>query len=355
MQVRETYELSKWYLTQVQPKKLDQQIADCINGIKNLGQTATNVKGSINPNLSNLRSNLYKALQAIDSSTLTSNQRKCLTQLGISFIASEDVMENFDRLFDLLAYDVTHTLSTFELYNQQLKVANQSFTQISSHIPKIIPAEDLDPIAVTEGKVLTRITFQNQASIGNLVEFNSWAKSWNYIARGISIAIDESPEDFEVVNADKGSLIVDILASAGAITVIATALKSLVDLASSVIDCRIKLKELDSFKNVVSDETYQKFESEALEKLELEENSLVAKVVQKLKDDGLVKAEHADNELSKAIREIYKFNSSGGGIFCLASNDEHFDNESVAELNHTYAQLQEKPELKLIEDKKSES
>ena len=162
------------------------------------------------------------------------------------------------------------------------------------------------------------------------------------------MAINESPEDFEVVNADRGSLLLDILSTAGAITVIATALKSLTDLAASVIECRIKLKEMNSFKNVVSDETYNNFIDEAKSKLELEEDNLIERVVAKLKDDGLVKAEHVDNELNRSIREIYKFNSSGGGIFCLASNDESFDSDSVETLNRSYAQLQEQPELQLL-------
>lgn len=119
MQVREIYELSKWFLSEVQRQNLQQSLEQCVGHIKKLGQPNVNAHAA----LSSSRENLYAAIKSIDCSSLTSNHRKCLKHLGISFIASENVIQDFDRLFELLTYDVTHTLSTFELYSQQLKVA----------------------------------------------------------------------------------------------------------------------------------------------------------------------------------------------------------------------------------------
>lgn len=348
MQALEIYSLSNWFMSWVGNPKITSLLSQCASQIK-----ANHTKGAtaINTSMSAQKSNLYSALEGIDQSVLSENQKKCLNKMGISFLVGRDVTGHFDKLFEMLNYDVNHVLTTLGHYVQYLTSSAQSFTQLSGHLPKVLLDEDLKPIAVPKGKVLTRLTFHNEASISNLVEFNNWAKSWNYIARGVAIAINESPEDFEVVNADRGSLLVDILTTAGAVTVIAKALKSLTELATLVVECKIKLKELNSFKNVVSDETYEKFKEEAALELERQEGALIGRVVDKLKEEGLVKVNHADNELNRAVKEIYKFNSSGGGIFCLSSNDDTFDDNSVLELNQSYARLQEKPELKLIEDK----
>lgn len=345
MQIKDVYELSSWFVVQVHKTQIQNLVAQCVVHIKkNQPQGLESIEAAI----ATPRQNLFIALNKIDSSQLTLNQRKCLSNLNVGFLMSRNIVDEFEVIFDMLPYDSNHVIVSLERYVQFLKVAGQHFVQLEQHLSSVVPYVHLAPLDIPEGKVLTRLTFHNEASINNLVEFHQWAKSWNLIARGVSMAINESPEDFEVVNADRGSLLLDILSTAGAITVIATALKSLTDLAASVIECRIKLKEMNSFKNVVSDETYNNFIDEAKSKLELEEDNLIERVVAKLKDDGLVKAEHVDNELNRSIREIYKFNSSGGGIFCLASNDESFDSDSVETLNRSYAQLQEQPELQLL-------
>ncbi|EKZ8662485.1 hypothetical protein [Vibrio alginolyticus] len=348
MQIKDIYELSSWFVEKVHKTQIQNLVAQCVVHIKkNQPQGLHSIESAIGTP----RQNLFNALNKIDSSQLTLNQRKCLSHLNVGFLMSHNIVNEFEVIFDMLSYDSNHVIVSLERYVQYLKVAAQHFAQLEQHLASVVPPEHLEPLDIPVGKVLTRLTFQNDASINNLVEFHQWAKSWNLIARGVSMAINESPEDFEVVNADRGSLLLDILSTAGAITVIATALKSLTDLATSVIECRIKLKELNSFENVVSDETYNNFMEEAKRKLELEEDSLIDRVVAKLKEDGLVKADHVDNELNRSIREIYKFNSSGGGIFCLASNDESFDSDSVEKLNQSYAQLQEKPELQLLTTK----
>ncbi|AYV25037.1 hypothetical protein ECB94_27410 (plasmid) [Vibrio mediterranei] len=86
-------------------------------------------------------------------------------------------------------------------------------------LPNIIKEELLSPVSVPERKVLTRRTFHNEASINNVAEFNQWAKSWNFIARGFAMSVGERPETFEIVNAERASYIVDFLVSAMAMKV----------------------------------------------------------------------------------------------------------------------------------------
>ena len=58
-----------------------------------------------------------------------------------------------------------------------------------------------------------------------------------------------------------------------------------------------------------------------------------------------------NNELTKALRELAKFNQKGGSIQCISQNTEDNNAEVVEQLNSSFKQLQDRTELKLLEDK----
>lgn len=166
------------------------------------------------------------------------------------------------------------------------------------------------------------------------------------------MAINEPPEDFEIINADRGFFIIDLLVGSKAMQILFESLKSLTDLAISVTELRIKLAELEALKNTVPDDLFEKFAKASSESIEKKEDEIIERVISSLKEKGLVKNDTTNNELSRAIKEVHRFNSYGGSLNCLASNDENFNAETVKELNTSYKLLQNKTELRLIEDKK---
>ncbi|HBC3447640.1 TPA: hypothetical protein KDY51_001499 [Vibrio parahaemolyticus] len=352
MQIDELYTLSKWYLENVSSLNLNTHLSNVTTVIKNL-QAQKNSK-SYKPHLQERLSDLKGLLEQINYSGLTSNQRRCLNHLDLNSIVTENAISHFELLFSMAEDDPNYVLTTLDSYIKILQKANAAFSQINTQLPVVIESKTLLPIEVPEGKVLTRITFHNEATINNLVEFNHWAKSWNMIARGFSMSIGEPPETFEVVNADRGSFIIDLLVGASVMTVVFKALKTFTDLAISVTDLTIKLQQVKGLKNSVSNDVYKQFVEEAKNNIEAEEQRIVEKVIDTLQEKELIKNPEAKNELARAIKEMYKFNAQGGTMNCLASNDEAFDEESIKQLNESYLHLQDKSELKLIEDKKAE-
>ncbi|WP_305419958.1 hypothetical protein [Photobacterium leiognathi] len=348
MQIHEIYLLSKWYTSNVQSKNPQSFLSQCSNGIK---QHIHN-KAAANEYITSCKAKMLNFLSNLDITTLTDNQRKCLTHLNLDSLLLEKAPEHFELLLSLANHDTNYVIVTLERYQILYSEASNSFSQCASSLQKIVEPELLAPIDVHEGKVLTRVTFHNDASINNIVEFNKWAKSWSFIARGFSMASGETPESFEIVNTDRGSFIIDLLVGAGAMKLFFEALKSFTDLSISIIDLKMKLKEIDKFKNVVSDDVYEQFINDAKEKLTLEENHIVERVINELNQKGLIKNLEAQNDLSKAIKEIHKFNTHGGSVKCLASNDDTFNHESIEQLNASYKQLQYKSEVKRIEDNK---
>lgn len=345
MQINEVYSLAKWYMESVHPRNPSQVLTSHLNSIK----TARQRGKTFNAHIEQCHSQLLQLVEELDFSLLTSNQRRCLRHMELESLLLEKAPEHYNTLFNLSEYDVNYVVATLEEYQQIFKAASATFNQSFVSLPNIIEEELLSPVSVPEGKVLTRLTFHNEASINNVVEFNQWAKSWNFIARGFAMSVGETPETFEIVNADRGSFIVDLLVGAGAMKVLFEALKSFTDLAISVTDLTMKLQQMKGLKNAVSDDLYEQFVKEAKDSIEKEENDIIEKVIEQLKSKGLIQNPEANNDLAKAIREMHKFNTQGGSIACLSSNDDSFDEESVKQLNESYRQLQHKSELKLIE------
>ncbi|MRE02408.1 hypothetical protein F0M03_04560 [Vibrio parahaemolyticus] len=354
MQIDELYTLSKWYLENVGSLNLNTHISNAIKVIKNIPAQKNSNSNSYQPQLQTRLSDIKGVLEKIDYSGLTSNQRRCLNHLNLNSIVTENASSHFELLFSMAEDDPNYVLTTLDSYIKTLQKASAALSQINNQLPMVIESQTLLPIAVPEGKVLTRITFHNEASINNLVEFNTWAKSWNMIARGFSMSVGEAPETFEVVNADRGSFIVDLVAGSEVMQVLFEALKAFTDLAISITDLTMKLTQARELRNAVSEETYAQFVEEAERNIEDEEQRIIEKVIEHLENENLIKVPQAKNDLARSIKEIYKFNASGGTMHCLASNDETFDEESIKQLNKSYHQLQDKSELKFIEDKKAE-
>lgn len=347
MQIHELNELSIWYAENVTKSKIENFINTIINRIKN--RVSLTDSAFIND-----KASLLSAVERIDSSSLTTNQRKCLVKMNISSILLEGAIEELKMLFDMSGNDTNYVLTTLERYSKSLKAASQAMTQLRASASVIVPDEYLFSKPVPEGKVLTRLTFQNDASINNFVEFSDWGKRWNLIARGFSMAVNEPIEDFEIVNADRGSLIVDILVGAKAMQILFESLKSLTELAISVTELRIKHKELNGLKETVSKELFDQFVEQSNASIEKKEDELVEKVIAKLNKEGLIKNDTAHNDISRAIKEIHRFNAHGGSLESVASNDDSFNADVVRELNESYKLLQTEAEIKLIQDKKTD-
>ncbi|CAH6868612.1 conserved hypothetical protein [Vibrio chagasii] len=347
MQINEINELSRWYLKEIQGRKLDSLVGICTNRLKGNSNNLAATRSVFEKD----KESLLKALSEIDRTPITINQRKCLIKLNVSSIVLEGAVDEFTLLFDMHVNDTNFVISTLERYLKFMTAAAKAFTQIQAALPTIVPTEFIDAIEVPPGKVLTRLTFHNDASIANVAEFHEWAKRWNFIARGFSMAVNQSAEDFEIVNADRGSFIIDLLVGAAAMKILFESLKSLTDLAVSVTELRIKHQELEKLKQTVPAEMFQQFSDASSQNIEKQESEIVDKVIANLKAQGLIETDKADNELAKAIKEVHKFNSYGGSMTCLASNDDQFDTETVKELNQSYKLLQSNSEVKLIEEK----
>jgi len=347
MQVQELLTLAEWYKTEVIDKGIPQLLTTLCAKIKNNYTT----KSVTDEALSTFETDFIPRIEGLDLSVLTPSHRKCLKHSEVDTLLLEEASDRFKNLHSIGQRDIAYFLSFIEKDSATMQKATNAFQQLLNQIPIATPSEYHEPIEIPDGQVMTRLTFHNQASIDNVVDFEKWSKSWLTIARGFSMAINESPEEFQIVNADRGSFIVDLLVGASAMAILARALKDYTDLAVSITDLYLKLKQVEGLKNAVPKETYDDFVEQAKQNIEEQEQKIVDTVVERLKADGLVQNTNAMNELTKAIKELNTFNNKGGSIHCIGSGSEDFNDNDIKELNSSYKQLQDKSDLKLLEEK----
>lgn len=340
MRVLELYDLAKWFNTNITATKLPSILQNISNNLKGKQTNSAEVLKSGLEKLNDILKNIYV-------NNLTENQISCLNSLHLSWLLSE---KDFKSLFNPANVDMNYVISTLDVYIKNLNDSAPKMTQLQNHINTIVPKKFLKYPDMGKGKVLTKLVFHQDASITNISELNNWSNSWYTIARGLSISIKEAPEDFKIVDAERGSFILYVVTGLGITKLIFEVLKSFTDLAISITKLKSELKSAEGLKSMVSEDIYKKFIAEAEEKISAQEEKVIDKVIEKLKQEDLIIEKRNTVDLKRSIKELYKFNSKGGELKCIASNDEQFNDEDIQLLNEKYKELQDKSELKFIED-----
>ena len=83
---------------------------------------------------------------------------------------------------------------------------NQS-NQLQTALAPLI--EDSEPEISTD-QVLTRVIFEQDASVKNIKELKDWTSKWFDIGRGFAMANGQTPEDVQVLGGARGSLIIEL-------------------------------------------------------------------------------------------------------------------------------------------------
>lgn len=352
MQTNELYSLAKWFEANIEANAIVQHYTRLYNSLKST---------TANPNQKNLKDaeqikydgyiNLTERLALVEESDLTDTQRQIFRRLDLQSLFLSQSKEYLNNLL-ILPQDYSYILSTLATVIERMNRIITSFKQVKIHMEVTLSDDYLEPILIPENKCLTRLHFQNEACIDNVVSFKDWGKSWFTIARGFSMAVNQAPEDFEIVSADKGSVIVDLMLNIEVVKLITETLTAMAELASELIAVKMSISAVKALKNKVDKDTYESMIAQVTENVKKDEETLIESVIDKLTEQGLVLNKTSNNELTSAIKELAKYNQKGGNIDCLASQENKAISES---LNSQYKKLQDKSEVKFIEDKHEEN
>lgn len=276
---------------------------------------------------------------------LNDAQLDLLDKSGIKplLIDDDSVIQKFSE--DPMEVSEAQLLEIHNKYSNFIKGCRQVLTGL----PSVLDAKYLEEFNVPDDKAVLRLRFTNQAEIKNVVNLNDWSKTWHTIARGFTMAVKKSPEDFEIINTDKGSVIIDLLLHLDTIQLVSDTVSSLADMTTSLIEMKAAWEGYKFIQSKFNEGTDHN-ESEYATKIAKEEKEIYEKVVEKLYNEGKIQNEDCKNELTAAVRELSKFNQKGGEMSCLPSST---DKTECKELNQNFYALSEKKIPELIEHKEN--
>lgn len=348
MQTNELFLLALWYESNIEQDPIVNHYTNLLGTLQKTTSNLTpeNIKKAENAKRE-YYSHIIERLKLVNETSLTDTQRDILIHMGLQSLILSPTKEYLHSLL-LLSQDYPYILNTLKSGNDRLNQASSAFRSLKVQMQKILPSKYLESPTIPLNKCLTRLTFHNAASISNVVNLKDWSKSWFNIARGFSMAVNQAPEDFEVISADKGSLIVDLMLNIEVVKLITETITSLAELATQLISLKMAIEGIKELKDKMDKSTYEQMLKQVTKSVCEDEEQIINKVIDRLKTQGLLKNENCKNELNSAIKELIKYNQKGGSINCITHDDDKAISES---LNQQYKQLQDQPELKLIEEK----
>ncbi len=348
LQTNELYSLALWFYKNIEADPVHNLYHKLHSDLKRL--TAA-------PNQQNLRnaqklkedqySSLIERLDAIDESGLTDTHKEILRDMELQSLLLSPSKEYLQNLL-ILPQDNAYVVSTLKTGTDRIAQAVNAFKGLRIQMETVLAPVYLDATDIPDNKCLTRLRFHNNAAIDNVVDLKDWSKTWHTIARGFSIAVNQAPEDFEIVSTDKGSVIVDLMLNIEVVKLVTETLKAMAELATELITLKMGIEGVKALKGKMDEKTYNTMLEQVTENVRKDEEQLIENVVEHLKEQNLVMNEHCHNELVSAIKELTKYNQKGGSIHCISTNKNKTTSEA---LNSNFKQLQDKSELKLIEDK----
>lgn len=321
MQITELLKLTKWFKDIVVGKKIPTKYQQLFN------QMNQNVRANTNQTkqpFDQQKDNLFQALQEISLSSLTIEQIKFLEQLEIKDLLGIEGIEKINKVLYDNNLDIAAATKKIEEFNTKITKANQTITEIETTLLKSFTLEEDEELP--EKSVMMRIYFQDEVAINNISDFKKLASIWYDIGRGISMAQDKSPEDFKVIGAQKGSVIIELAVLAGLATSVSTILLEGLKVAERVMEILKKAEELKQLKL-----SNQKIEKELRKEAEDEKkngiNTILETAIHKLK---LENGKDGDKitSLEKSITKLIEFTQKGGAVdFIQPNGDENTEEE----------------------------
>ncbi|MEZ9776679.1 hypothetical protein [Vibrio sp. 10N.261.54.A5] len=355
MNISELRSLSKWFIETNHFINLDEALKISINYLDSAANSKR--KATKQERIRAAVDHLLNTLKKVNFKPLSDTQMQYLESVGLSLLLSKSQ----DSLSQVLHLNGDPNISAGILKQsyQIFLTAKANFTTLLDILPVNDIEEQGSDLPTKDGKILTRLHFDNGASISNVVEFQQWASKWHTIGRGFSMANGHSPEDMEVVGAGNGSILVDLLANIETINMIGEAINHLLDAGATVIETKVAYEGLKKLRGTINNQESQKAIDAAIKIAEDEakkkEDELHDKVAKKLLDSEDESSSVA--ELRRAVKELDLFIASGGDIQCICNPEtKNKDELNVAnKIEEVNRKIEVNRETLSLEDKKNQS
>ncbi len=355
MEITEAYQLSEWVSEEIEEAGILARY-DALIAILNANVRRQNNQ-PVQP-FENEKQALIDGITSVNLNKLSMSQLKLLEVLSIrENIGGLGKKKIESLLVDTLDIADIHT-KIGEMRSEIQNGVTKS-TELNSVLESFVDGE-LEEISADQ--VLTRVTFEDEASVKNIQDMKSWTSKWFDIGRGFAIANGQTPEDIQVVGGGRGSLIIEFAILATTAMPIAKAINLILDGMIKYKEFQIKAIEARKLKDETPkfeedfEEDAKRWESRA----QLLKDEMSDEVAQEIKQYFPNFQEDNQAEYDKAIKTLVDFISKGGDVDCVITDTEDDEaepnevTEALESLRTDFAKIRSRRETLLLEHQADE-
>lgn len=348
MQISETYHLTNWIKSEIESGQIIGKFDALIAVLQANSKRQPNQPAAP---FEEQKNEVIQSITGINLSSLTLSQLQILDTLEIAPNIGSDGKRKLKNILSN-TLDIAHVISEITMMKDRIAKGVSISNQLGTALTPII---DEEPEIAPE-RYLTRVIFENDASVGNITELKDWTSKWFDIGRGFAMANGNSPEDIEVVGGSRGSLIIELALLVTAALPLGKAINITLDSMVKYKDFQLKAAEVRRLKQDTPsmeaefEEDAERWEARA----ELLKKEVVNEIVNGIEQDFPDYQKSSKTELIKAIKTLVDFISKGGDVDCVIP-DEVDDDEASEEfienmvlLRDRFSQIRELKQTLLI-------
>ena len=258
-------------------------------------------------------------------------RRAFAENIGLFDLVSERAKDEIENILFKNVIDVATSANSINTMKHSLESLNNELLSLSG-LYKFFETEPLE-----YEEALIHIRFQRDASINNIVDLKEWGTAWFDIGRGITIANNVPPEEFRVIGASRGSLVIDFAVGYGVAKTLISIILQILKVTERALDIRKKAEELRGLKL-----TNAKIAKDIEKEAKKVEDDGQAHVLELINSDMKIEGDQ-EAALKNAISKIFIFISKGGEIdvYMEDENETKEDEESDPTANENQKVIDE--------------
>ncbi len=320
MQVYELIKLTEWFEENVKGKQIPNKYEQLFQVIS---QNANARNNQPQQPFETQKEALLSALSSVSFDTLSIEQINLLEILEIKDLLRQSGVEIVEDILFKNVIDIASAATKIQENTNKFNKSVTRFEQFKSSFSGIFEIEEIES---NEDNVFMRIYFQGDSSINNISDLKKLSSTWYDIGRGIAMANDCHPEDFHVIGAQKGSVVLELAVAATIATTLSSILLAGLKVAEKVLDVLKKAEELKAMKlqnKKIATDLIKEAEQEKKEGIE----TIVKETIEKL---GIDTTNGGDKiaSLEKAVKNLVGFTENGGKIDFIQPTDQGGEKES---------------------------
>ncbi|NBB81122.1 MAG: hypothetical protein GVY36_17065 [Verrucomicrobia bacterium] len=274
------------------------------------------------------------AISAVDLTELSETQIACLNYKDASEYLGPEASAKLRETFRDEGHDLAHLLKCVQTALSAIQESFQEIDKVTNAFG--VYAEILSISSLPDEQPRFSIIFKHQVGIETLGDFEARLKDWKVVMHGIGVALDIPPDDFKVLGARNGSIVIDLYIAAAAIVPIGFILVRSLNMLEQFAITTKRMKDI--FTLDLEDPRFKAIEDKvqaASDEYFNISKKIAAKDISKQILDEINceegRREEADSFLQKSINRILNHLRKGGELDAYIPKSEEDDPDSTNE------------------------